>query len=422
MKLEEKLMKLRKNNAWSQEELAEKLDVTRQTISKWELGQSTPDTENLSKIATIFGISVNDLLDENTNPTNETTKNTSRNNNQTLKIFILIIILIFVILGTGAIAINKIFNKVTNQVMPKSIIEMFQENSISDLFNEIFGQIGNFKQESSNSTLKTLYYGDVNGSFMGDFLDEIVKSNEQNKDRIITLKYKDIETSNVQEIRSIKDSINSNKIYEITYEYDEKGYINKAIILREKLSDFAKTSFDNTFKTLYFGSTSGSFMNNFIDAVIKSNEANPDNVITVNYNGTTTSDSSQLRELKNNFKSSKNYEISYEYDDIGLINRATVTSGKMSEFSINSFNNTFKVHYYGSTNGFFMNGFIDAVIKSNEENPDNIITVSYNGTTTSDSNELRNMKKKFSNSNMVTYEISYEYDEDGLITKANVSR
>ena len=43
MKLEEKIIKLRKRNAWSQEELAEKLDVTRQTVSKWELGQTTPD-------------------------------------------------------------------------------------------------------------------------------------------------------------------------------------------------------------------------------------------------------------------------------------------------------------------------------------------------------------------------------------------
>ena len=39
MKFEEKLMKLRKEKGWSQEELAEKLNVTRQTISKWELGQ-----------------------------------------------------------------------------------------------------------------------------------------------------------------------------------------------------------------------------------------------------------------------------------------------------------------------------------------------------------------------------------------------
>ena len=43
MKFYEKLIILRKKALLSQEELAEKLDVTRQTISKWELGQSKPD-------------------------------------------------------------------------------------------------------------------------------------------------------------------------------------------------------------------------------------------------------------------------------------------------------------------------------------------------------------------------------------------
>ena len=67
-----------------------------------------------------------------------------------------------------------------------------------------------------------------------------------------------------------------------------------------------------------------------------------------------------------------------------------------------------------------MSQFIDEVIKSNEENPDNIITVNYNGVETSNPNELRNMKKQFEN--RTTYEIFYEYDANGLINKANVTR
>ena len=47
MKFYEKLIILRKKDLLSQEELAEKLDVTRQTISKWELGQSKPDIDKL---------------------------------------------------------------------------------------------------------------------------------------------------------------------------------------------------------------------------------------------------------------------------------------------------------------------------------------------------------------------------------------
>ena len=422
MKFEEKLIKLRKENAWSQEELAEKLNVTRQTISKWELGQTTPDMDNLTKIAELFGTTVNDLYDEkvNTDDINNANNKDTKHSNNTLKIVILVVILILALLGIGVIVLNKMFNKLTNQVEHKSVIEMFQENSISDLFNELFGKIGNFEQESFNSKFKTLYYGDVNGDFMGNFLDEIVKSNEENSNRIITLKYKDLETSNAQEIRSVKDKISNNKIYEVSYEYDENGYINKAIILREKLTDFAIDSFNSTFKNLYFGSQNGFFMSNCIDAVIKFNEENPDNNIIVSYDGTETSNSEELRNMKKQFKTETTYEISYEYNDNGLVNKAIITREKLTDFAIDSFNSTFKNLYFGSTNGFFMNGFIDAVIKSNEENPDNIITVSYGNTETSNSDELRNMKKQIKNG--TTYEISYEYNEDGLINKANIGR
>lgn len=345
MKLEEKLMKLRKKNAWSQEEFAEKLDVTRQTVSKWELGQTTPDTDNLSKIATIFGISVNDLLDESINPIDDNSRtsnnsynnynsdntynnynsdNSKNSNNKLFKIFILIIILILVLLGIGAIALNKLFNKITNQAIPKSVIEMFQENSITDIFNEIIAKVKNLKQEASNDTFKNLYYGDVDGTFMGEFLDEIVKSNEENTNKIITLKYKDMETSDAQEIRSVKDKISSDKVYEISYEYDEEGYINKAIIGREKLTDYAINLFNNTFKSLYYGSKNGFFMDDFIDQVIQSNEEHPDNIITVNYNGVVTSNADELRNMKKKFTNGKTYDISYEYDEDGLINKAKI--------------------------------------------------------------------------------------------------
>lgn len=51
MNFNEKLQSLRKSNGITQDELAEKLKVTRQTISKWECGESTPDFRNLVKSA-----------------------------------------------------------------------------------------------------------------------------------------------------------------------------------------------------------------------------------------------------------------------------------------------------------------------------------------------------------------------------------
>lgn len=58
----DKLMKLRKQNGWSQEELAEQMNVTRQSISKWEGAQSIPDYEKLIRLSELFGVSTDYLL------------------------------------------------------------------------------------------------------------------------------------------------------------------------------------------------------------------------------------------------------------------------------------------------------------------------------------------------------------------------
>ena len=65
MKFEEKLILLRKKKQLSQEQLAEKLNVTRQTVSKWELGQSKPDMEKLTAISKLFEVNIDILTDEN---------------------------------------------------------------------------------------------------------------------------------------------------------------------------------------------------------------------------------------------------------------------------------------------------------------------------------------------------------------------
>lgn len=58
-----KLLALRKKNNLSQEDLAEKLGVSRQAISKWERGETSPDTDNLISLANLYRISLDELLD-----------------------------------------------------------------------------------------------------------------------------------------------------------------------------------------------------------------------------------------------------------------------------------------------------------------------------------------------------------------------
>jgi len=62
MILSEKIAEERKKNGWSQEELAEKLSVSRQAVSKWESAQSVPDLQRVLRMAEIFGVSTDYLL------------------------------------------------------------------------------------------------------------------------------------------------------------------------------------------------------------------------------------------------------------------------------------------------------------------------------------------------------------------------
>jgi len=64
MKLPDKIIKLRKENGWSQEELAEKLFVSRQAISRWENGTALPDAQNVLQISKLFHVTTDYLLND----------------------------------------------------------------------------------------------------------------------------------------------------------------------------------------------------------------------------------------------------------------------------------------------------------------------------------------------------------------------
>ena len=95
MALSDKLYMLRKKSGLSQEQLAEQLSVSRQAISKWESGQSVPESEKLIAISNYFDVSLDYLLkDENENESNDnapetgTIQNTSDRTNWFLGVII----------------------------------------------------------------------------------------------------------------------------------------------------------------------------------------------------------------------------------------------------------------------------------------------------------------------------------------------
>lgn len=62
MILADKIIRLRKRNGWSQEELAEKMNVSRQAVSKWESAQTVPDLEKILTLGNLFGVTTDYLL------------------------------------------------------------------------------------------------------------------------------------------------------------------------------------------------------------------------------------------------------------------------------------------------------------------------------------------------------------------------
>ena len=68
MKLAENIQRLRKAAGWTQEQLAQKCAVSRQAVSKWEAGQSVPSLDKLRQLANSFGISVDELVQDDPEP------------------------------------------------------------------------------------------------------------------------------------------------------------------------------------------------------------------------------------------------------------------------------------------------------------------------------------------------------------------
>ena len=156
MKFEEKLIKLRKEKLLSQEELGEKLDVTRQTISKWELGQSKPDMEKLKEISTFFNISIEELTNDEIDISKKN-KGNGNNKNTIIIVIAVIAVLAILVIGVKVIVSNivlKEYNDIKDRTMQtqKDIIDLF--NNIKENVMEQQNNINEEKNEINNSIEK----------------------------------------------------------------------------------------------------------------------------------------------------------------------------------------------------------------------------------------------------------------------------
>ena len=285
MKFNERLIELRKREGLSQEDLGYKLNVTRQTVSKWELGITTPEMEKLVEISKLFNVTVDELIKEDsTDYNNYNNYNTyesnfnsevdgvftgNENSNGGIKepkkikkgwiiaiivIVILVVSLPFIFVGsvfsnifktvTGAFGMaedifgtsTEIINQISDTMQDQIDSQMNTTENITEevpeYFKDVMNQISEGKDKITaskyNGTIE-LYTGSTLGGFVKNILDEVAKIN-QTEARKITIKFKDIETEDVNEIRNIKKSIEQHGDYESYCDYDEEGYIYKVTI------------------------------------------------------------------------------------------------------------------------------------------------------------------------------------------------
>lgn len=236
MKFGDKLLKLRKLNGMSQEDLAEKLNVTRQTISKWELEQSKPDMGKFLEISKLFKVDLeiltNDNLDiDSKNNVNSYAGNKANNSKQVIIIISIIFVFFIVISVTCIISfinIGKSKMNSTNSVL----------NVGKDISNNIIGMAGssNFNNildtsmeyaNSVNFNTRFEAYKGINGGFFVKVLLNNVFENNKDNERMITIKYKEISTSDPYKICEIRNLINDDTglDYEVELNYDKDNYV-----------------------------------------------------------------------------------------------------------------------------------------------------------------------------------------------------
>ena len=182
MEIGKKIMDLRKKNGLSQEALAEKVGVARQTISKWELGETSPDLKESKELSKIFNVSLDELTDNDIkNVLVEKTSNTEKLAGLILKLMkfmIIFIITLPILLITLRIIFKNIHRHNSGRLMSVSIECNFHNEKYGYEFN-YYETTGEIKEAGGDGYLVNITgadkYSDVYQSL--DVIDAYIKNN-----------------------------------------------------------------------------------------------------------------------------------------------------------------------------------------------------------------------------------------------------
>lgn len=249
MKFEEKMMLLRKKIMLSQEQLAEKLDVTRQTVSKWELGQSKPDMDKLTAMSKLFNVSIDvltnddEIIDSDTSVKNEEKSN---HGGSVVKRKYVLYILIAILIAASTTLAVRIGNSIKAENEKRAQEEQAIKDDIKRRQEEIDKKIQDtqkknedMKKENEKASFNRTYEiaaGTASKSRVSWTLDDVMTNNKKNSDRLIEVIFNETSygtsSDEIVKIKSLLKNFEGYKIvnYEVSFDYSEDGYINKMTI------------------------------------------------------------------------------------------------------------------------------------------------------------------------------------------------
>ncbi len=182
MEIGKKIMELRKKNGLSQEELAERVGVARQTISKWELGETSPDLKQAKELSKIFRVSLDELVNNDIKDILvEKTSNTEKLAGLILKLLKFMVIFIIVapiLLISLRLLFKNIHEKNSGRLMDVSIRCTLHDQTYGYSFN-YYETTGEIKEAGGDGYLSNITgidrYSDAYQAL--DIIDAYVKNN-----------------------------------------------------------------------------------------------------------------------------------------------------------------------------------------------------------------------------------------------------
>ena len=132
MKLDEKLVSLRKENGLTQLKVAEELDISRQAISRWESGVAMPSTENLRRLSELYSVPLDYLINEDSEQSarvEEDNGEKRKNRKWSSWLICMLLIVVAVAIIIGAITVRKRPDRVNfNEVESEDLEDVSTED------------------------------------------------------------------------------------------------------------------------------------------------------------------------------------------------------------------------------------------------------------------------------------------------------